>query len=563
MKRQFELFRSLPAQPMTILERLMSRRNARLLFRLLLSFSLLVLVSTVIFHYLMELEGQHHSWLTGLYWTFTTMTTLGLGDIAFLSDIGRMFTVIVLVSGVTFLLAILPFTLIQLFQSTARIPRELPVGTTGHVVLTHHGPVTTALITKLTQYAYPYVLVLPDVTQAAALRDHGIRAVVGELNDPETFRQVRVDGAVLVTATATDIQNTGIAYTVRQASSVVPLVCTSTSFESQEIMKLAGASHVVRLDELMGQSLGRRTIAGDAMAHVIGEFDRLVIAEATAAGTPLIGKTLRETDLRKSLGLTVVGVWDQGVYRDALPETRISRTTVLVLTGTQEQVERYNELFCIYNVSDEPVVIVGGGNVGRAMGHALAERGLRYRIVERGGRERKGDSRVVQGDATDPEVLKEAGIMNAPAVAITTHDDDINIYVTGLCRYLRPDIQIISRATNERSIRTLNAAGCDFVMSYASMGSNIIFNLLNRGDILMLAEGVDAFKVKVPKSLVGKTVRESRVRSETGCTIIGVSVDGQMKAPPEPATKLVEGAEVVLLGSVASEKEFLKKFHLS
>jgi Trk K+ transport system NAD-binding subunit len=431
MKRQFELFRSLPAQPMTILERLTSRRNARLLFRLLLAFVLLVLASTVVFHYLMELEGQQYSWLTGLYWTFATMTTLGLGDIVFMSDIGRIFTIVVLVLGVTFLLAILPFTLIRLFQSTARIPRELPERITGHVVLTHHGPVTTALITKLTQYQYPYVLIVGDLTQAVSLRDHGVRAVLGALDDPETYRQVRVGSAALVTATASDIENTGITYAVRLASPTVPLVCTSTSQDSEEILILAGATHVVRLDELMGQSLARRTIAGDAMAHVIGEFDRLEIAEATGAGTPLVGKTLREAQLGSSLGLTVVGVWEQGEYHDAQPETRITRNSVLVLTGTQEQLERYNELFCIYNVSDDPVVIVGGGNVGRAMGRALEERGLRFRIIEKLSRETESDPHVVHGDATDPDALKRAGILKAPAVAITTHDDPVNIYVSG------------------------------------------------------------------------------------------------------------------------------------
>jgi K+/H+ antiporter YhaU regulatory subunit KhtT len=111
-------------------------------------------------------------------------------------------------------------------------------------------------------------------------------------------------------------------------------------------------------------------------------------------------------------------------------------------------------------------------------------------------------------------------------------------------------------------VKTLHAAGCDFVMSYASMGANIIFNFLNRGNILMLAEGVDAFKVKVPGSLVGKTIQESQVRSETGCSIIGVSVDGHMIVPPEPSTLLTENSEIVLLGSVASEKEFLKKYRL-
>lgn len=560
MKRPRARFRWLPAQPMTILERITSRRNARLLFRLLSTFLVLVLSSTVIFHFLMDMEGQRHSWLTGLYWTFTTMTTLGLGDIAFTSDLGRMFTVLVLVLGVTFLLAMLPFTLIQLFQSSARIPRELPVGTRGHVVLTHHGPVTSALITKLIQYEFPYVLVVSELSQAAVLRDQGIRAVVGSLDDPETYRQVRAEGAALVTATASDIQNTGIAYALRQASQTAPLVCTSTSVDSQQVLKLAGATQVIRLDELMGQSLARRTIAGDAMAHVIGEFGPLAIAEATASGTPLIGKSLREAKLRSILGLTVVGTWEQGEYRDARPDAPISRSTVLVLAGSQEQIQRYNELFCIYNVSDEPVVIVGGGNVGRAMGRALDERGLRFRIVERLKAGGTPDARVVQGDATQPEVLRQAGILKAPAVAITTHDDDVNIYVAALSRTLRPDIQIISRATQERSIRTLVAAGCDFVMSYASMGSNIIFNYLNRGDILMLAEGVDAFKVPVPRALVGKSIRESRVRSETGCSIIAVSQGDRMIAPPELSTALAEGSEIVLLGSVEAEKRFIERY---
>ena len=560
MKRPRARFRWLPEQPMTILERITSRRNALLLLRLLSIFLLLVATSTVTFQVLMDMEGQRHSWLTGLYWTFTTMTTLGLGDIAFTSDLGRMFTVAVLVSGVTFLLVMLPFTLIQLFQSSARIPRELPVRTRGHVVLTHHGPVTNALIAKLSQHEYPYVLVVPDLNLAAALRDQGVRAVVGGLDDPETYRQVRCEGAALVTATASDIQNTGIAYALRQVSQTAPLVCTSTSAESEQVLKLAGATQVIRLDELLGQSLARRTIAGDAMAHVIGEFGSLAIAEATAAGTPLVGKTLREAKLRTILGVTVVGTWEQGEYRDARADTKISRGTVLVLAGSQEQVQRYNELFCIYNVTDEPVVIVGGGNVGRAMSRALDERGLRFRIVERMGASELADPRVVQGDATHPEVLKQAGIMKAPAVALTTHDDDVNIYVAALSRTLRPDIQIISRATQERSIRTLTAAGCDFVMSYASMGSNIIFNFLNRGDILMLAEGVDAFKVHVPRALVGKTIRESRVRSETGCSIIAVSQGSTMIAPPELSTPLSADSEIVLLGSVAAEKAFIERY---
>lgn len=75
-------------------------------------------------------EGQEHSWITGLYWTLTVMSTLGFGDITFTSDIGRLFTVVVLVSGIVLLLMVLPFAFIRHFyapwleeQTKRRAPR--------------------------------------------------------------------------------------------------------------------------------------------------------------------------------------------------------------------------------------------------------------------------------------------------------------------------------------------------------------------------------------------------------------------------------------------------------
>ena len=93
------------------------RRNMRLLSRFLLTLTGMVIVYTIVFHTLMAWEGQEHSWLTGFYWSFTVMSTLGFGDITFQSDIGRIFSIFVLLSGVIFLLILLPFTLIEFFYA--------------------------------------------------------------------------------------------------------------------------------------------------------------------------------------------------------------------------------------------------------------------------------------------------------------------------------------------------------------------------------------------------------------------------------------------------------------
>src|SRR6056297_3352671 len=92
-----------------------TKTNIRKLFKFLSIFVIMFIVYGVLFHYIMEYEGRgdEFSWLTGFYWTLVTMTTLGFGDIVFSSDLGRAFSMLVLFSGVIFLLVMLPFTFIE------------------------------------------------------------------------------------------------------------------------------------------------------------------------------------------------------------------------------------------------------------------------------------------------------------------------------------------------------------------------------------------------------------------------------------------------------------------
>ncbi|MFQ5828393.1 MAG: potassium channel family protein [Candidatus Methylomirabilia bacterium] len=522
---------------------------------------------SVLFHFLMAREGREFSWMTGLYWTLTTMSTLGFGDITFTSDLGRFFSMWVLLSGMVFLLILLPFTFIQFFyapwmeaQSVSRAPQELPRDTAGHVVLTHYDEVTAALINKLTQYHYPYVLLVPDLPEALRLHDRGLKVVLGDLSNPETYRRVRVEKATLVATTCSDVVNTNVASTVREMSANVSITATANASASVDILDLAGATHVLQLGEMMGKSLARRTIGGDAMAHVIGEFDQLLIAETTVARTPLVGKTLRECRLRERANITVVGVWDRGQFQTAGPETRISPNTVLVLAGSQSQLDSYNRLFSLYRSSKAPVVIIGGGRVGRATGRALAERGIDYCIIEQLPERVRDPEKYVFGNAAELEILKKAGIMEAANVVITTHDDDTNVYLTIYCRRLRSDIQIIARATFDRNISTLHRAGADFVMSYASMGANTIFNLLKRSDILVVTEGLDFFRMKLPASLADKTIVETSIAQETGCSIIAINADNAMQINPDPTVPLPADTEIILIGTVEAENRFLELY---
>jgi Trk K+ transport system NAD-binding subunit len=557
----------LPAIYFSQLKSRAAQRNLKVLCQFFIGLTAMVVVYSILFHFLMAWEGRSHSWLTGVYWTLTVMSTLGFGDITFHSDLGRLFSIIVLLSGTLFMLILLPFTFIQFFyapwmesQAAAITPHELPSGTSGHIVLLDYGPIETALIRQLQHRHHPYVVVARDVAEALRLHDLGVEVMVGERDNPETYRRLRLQNAELLAATASDMVNTNVAFTARSVSSSTLIVATAELPESADILRLAGSNRVLQLAEMMGKGLARRVTGRDAKSHVIGRFGELLIAEASAAGTPLAGRTLHEIRLRDHANVSVIGVWERGEFRAAGPNTAISSSTVLLLAGTRAQLNDYDGLFCIYNTSDKPVVIIGGGRVGSACARALLADGVDCRVIDKVHDLDIDPERFVAGDAADRKVLEKAGLLESPAVVITTHDDDMNVYLALYCRRLRPDIQIISRSTLDRNVDTLHRAGADFVMSYASMGANAIFNLLRREDVLLLAEGLSALEVSIPPSLEGRTLAEVAIRETTGCNVVAIETPEGLIVNPPSDTRLTLGARMVVLGDADAEEVFLQRY---
>ena len=543
------------------------RRHFRTFSRFLIVVSALVTGYALVFQALMTLEGQHHSLVTGFYWALSTMTTLGYGDITFTSDLGKLFSIVVLLSGMIFMLVLLPVTFIELFwapwvdaRAADLVPRSVPEKINGHVILTFYGPVASALIDKLNQFNYPYVVILPEIEEVTRLRDKGIRVIHGELNDPETYVRARVEQAALVATTRSDVVNTAVVFTVRGITKSTTVIATAREDSAVDILKLAGSSRVLDLTRLMAEALARRAIGGPGFSHIVGRIDDLVIAEVDASRTTLVGENY--VNAQRETKVSIVGFWARGEFEIGQADSTIEANSVLVLAGTKRQIKEFDANYRSEAASAEskPVIIIGGGRVGRSTATALKRRGIDYRIVESLAERIHDPEKYVHGSASDKSALQLAGIDDAPTIIITPRDDETNIYLTIHCRLLRPDIQIISRSTLERNVATLHRAGSNIVMSYASMGSNALFNLLQRSDLLMIAEGLDVFKVPVPKALAGKSLLEASFREATNCSVIGIDTDDQTVTGVGPDTILPETGEMVLIGTPQGETEFLRLY---
>lgn len=548
------------------------RRNIWALLKTQLLISGVVLVFSALFRFLMVYaEGQTYSWITSIYWTLTTMSTVGYGDIVFESELGRVFSVVVLVVGIMLIFIVMPFTFLRFFyapwleaQIRRRTPRQVPTSTREHVIICTFGNIAESVIERLERDRIPYFVIEADQDKASNHYFAGISVVMGEVDNKETYEALRVDQARLVFANADDALNTNITLTVREVSETVPIVAIAHEESAVDILQHSGATRVLPLNRWLGEQLANRVNAAHTQLHVIGHYRDLMIAELPVHHTPLVGKTIRETNLRENIGVSIVGVWERGRLLSAHPERQLTASSVPVVAGTEDQLEELNFLFGIYDVNESPVLVIGGGTVGVAAARALRRKEIPVHLVERDGALVDQLCTVCQqvftGDAANPDVLRQAGLYKAPSVLLTTNDDALNIYLTSLCRQLNPELRIVSRIAHERNLEAIHRAGADFVLGTASLGVEATFSILKGQELIILGEGIDLFSVPVPDKLNGKTLAESSIGARTGLNVIAVQQNGDYITSPPASMTLILGAELLMFGDTQQRRQFVDLF---
>ena len=532
---------------------------------------LMVVVHSVCFMALTQLEPGERSWIGAVYWTITTMSTLGYGDITFTSDAGRLFSLWVLLSGVVYMLVLLPFFVIQYVvtpwldrRRAARTPRRVPPALRDHVLLVGSDAVTQTFAARAERSRVPAVVVLEDATLAGELHDQGRNVVVGPLDSAATYRSAGASRARMVVSTLSDTANTNVAFTVRQAAARVPIAVTASKPVSVDVLDLAGADHVLELGAVLGREMASRVLGSTGRFHAIGSFGTTIIAEAAARGTALVGLTLGEALVLLRSRVRILAIMRKGRLRPMAPDVRITDGTVFVLAGLEADLAQWDEQFQCSEFSEDPVVILGGGRVGRSASRALSDEGVPNTIIEATpGRvensysvlEGTASYAVIEGDAADQRVLRRAGLEQASAVLVTPRDDDLNVYLTLFCKRLRPELQVVSRATYERNVATLYRAGADSVLSYATIGATDLWNHAGLSHRVLVAEGNELFLVPRPASLVRRSVRDDEVRRRTGCHIVAVlDEDGTLGYDTESIPSAP--GQLLLLGDRHSEHRF-------
>ena len=172
----------------------------------------------------------------------------------------------------------------------------------------------------------------------------------------------------------------------------------------------------------------------------------------------------------------------------------------------------------------------------------------------------------LHGDATDDQVLINAGIKQARSLASVLPTDADNVYVALSARMLNSNMQIIARASDEKAVEKLEHAGASRVVSPFSSGAEKMARFMLNPSIEDVLEIADAqgneleladVLITEHSPYVGKQLTETDLRDK-GVMVIGIRrASGERLMPPPGNTVIHPGDSLFAFGSSAAVNEMI------
>lgn len=288
--------------------------------------------------------------LDAAYQTVTTVSTVGFRELHPLSKTGQVFTMALILVGVgtaLYAFSVLIETLIEgrLNDLLGRRRMEHSIASMrGHVIICGWGRVGRAIAGEVVEAGRELVVVEVD---EARLEGIPHPAVSGDATDDAILRSAGIErAAALVAAVDGDAANSFITLSARALKPDLFIVARARSHDSEEKLRRAGADRVVN-----PQSIGGARMAAFVLRPNVAEFLDVVMHERTlefrleevpvAAGSPIAGKSLRDTRLRDKTGALVLALRDEDGTFQTNPhsETRVEGGQVIIAIGTQDELD--------------------------------------------------------------------------------------------------------------------------------------------------------------------------------------------------------------------------------
>ncbi len=218
----------------------------------------------------------------------------------------------------------------------------------------------------------------------------------------------------------------------------------------------------------------------------------------------------------------------------------ISRISAFFMDGELLNVLKIKRMERLVENLKDHYILCGYGKTGKKVLEELLGSGHKVVILESKPERNEKLKEIydanlihIDGDATDDDVLLQAGITRAKVLISVLNTDAENLFVTLSAKDLNKNIKVITRVEDSGSSGKFKKAGADFIISQIDIASERILSIAtNSTEFLSLvefAEGKEELKgykfrlveIKQGSDLIGKSYREANIPSRTNLVVIG------------------------------------------
>ena len=511
----------------------------------------LIFVSSFIYHYVMvAFEGRSPSYFNSLRTVVETYTGTGYGaDSPWETPVANILVTVMDLSTFLLVFIILPYVFQPVLSEV--LSPDVPESTekTEHTVVCGYTERTKELVAEFENREIDYVVLLEDEERAIGLMEDGISVVHGDPSSAEALRRANVEGAMSVVVDTDDSESASVVLAVTEVNPRVRVVVLIRDTGLERYLEYAGADTVLTPRHLLGRRIAERIEAEvrPRLSDSLSIGDGFGVVELTVPeDSPVCGKTLTESGLLEDPDVIVSALWEDGEFVPSpSPETVLGSHTNVLAVGDEKSLRGIESLVYAETESEAEgrVIVAGFGEVGSTVIENLRFTDTECRVVDI--EDAEGVDLV--GDATEEDVLREAGIEDATAFVSTVQDDDVAILSVLVARELVPDLDIIARVNNSGNENKARRAGADYVLSLPDISGRMLASEVLREEVLSYDRQMKI--VRMPGAeYAGKRLADTSLAEANG-VVVAVERNGNVVIDIDSDFVFEEGDEILFAGT--------------